>query len=178
MQREGIMRKLFSALVLWAISLAGIFPQQSTKLKIGDNAPDFTLQDAYGKTYTLSAFKDKSPVIVYFYPKANTAGCTAQACGIRDDWSKFKEKNIPVFGISVDDKKAIKKFIDDYNLNFPLLSDNDKKVSEKYGVLSNGGMDKRITFIVDKKGKIADIISVTDIKNHSAEVFKKAVALK
>jgi len=155
-----------------------IFGQTDMKLKAGDKAPDFTLQDAFGKSFKLSSYKGKAPVIVYFYPKAGTSGCTKEACGIRDDWSKFKENNIPVLGISTDDKPAIKKFIDDYKLNFPLLSDADKKVSKEYGVLGMLGMDKRITFIVDKNSKIAEVMEVKDIANHSKTVLEKAIALK
>lgn len=162
-----------------ALSIYGLLAQeQATKLKVGDKAPDFTLSDPSGQPYRLSAYKGKSPVIVYFYPKASTAGCTIQACGIRDDWSKFQENNIPVFGVSVDDKTAIKKFIDENDLNFPLLSDSDKKVSKEYDVLNPRGTDKRMTFIIDKEGKIAEIISVSDVKKHSEEVLQKAMALK
>jgi peroxiredoxin Q/BCP len=154
-----------------------IFPQQD-KLKEGTKAPDFTLEDAYGKEYTLSSYKDVSPVVVYFYPKANTSGCTKQACGIRDNWSKFEKNNIKVLGISTDPKEDIKEFIDDYNLNFPLLSDADKKVTTAYGVLSENGNAKRITFIVDKKGIINEIIEVKDIDSHSDYVFNSAMKLK
>ena len=164
------------AVVLVVIYVA--FAQTGLKLKAGDKAPDFTLRDAFGKSYQLSSYKGKSPVIVYFYPKANTPGCTKEACGIRDDWSKFKQNNIPVLGISTDDKPAIKKFIDDYKLNFPLLSDADKKVSKEYGVVGMLGFDKRVTFIVDKNSKIADIMEVKDITNHSKTVLEKARALK
>jgi peroxiredoxin Q/BCP len=164
------------AVVLVVIYVA--LAQTGLKLKAGDKAPDFTLQDAFGKSYQLSSYKGKSPVIVYFYPKANTPGCTKEACGIRDDWSKFKQNNIPVLGISTDDKPAIKKFIDDYKLNFPLLSDADKKVSKEYGVVGMLGFDKRVTFIVDKNSKIADIMEVKDITNHSKTVLEKARALK
>jgi peroxiredoxin Q/BCP len=155
-----------------------IFAQSDMKIKAGDKAPDFTLQDAFGKSYKLSSYKGKSPVIVYFYPKAGTSGCTKEACGIRDDWSKFEENKIPVLGISTDDKPAIKKFIDDYKLNFPLLSDADKKVSKEYGVVGMLGFDKRITFIIDKNSKIADVMEVKDIANHSKTVLEKAIALK
>jgi len=155
-----------------------IFAQTDMKLKAGDKAPDFTLQDAFGISYKLSSYKGKSPVIVYFYPKAGTSGCTKEACGIRDDWSKFKQNNIPVLGISTDDKPAIKKFIDDYKLNFPLLSDADKKVSKEYGVVGMLGYDKRVTFIIDKNSKIADVMEVKDIANHSKTVLEKAIALK
>jgi len=154
-----------------------LFAQNKTALKEGMDAPDFTLEDAYGKTYVLSSYEGKTPVVVYFYPQANTSGCTKQACGIRDDWSKFQKNNIQVLGISVDSKEEIRKFIDDYNLNFPLLSDTNKKVSEDYGVLKENGKDKRVTFIIDKKGKIAKILNVTDIDSHAEEVFNTASKL-
>ena len=172
------MLKILSTLAMVVVIMYVIFGQSDMKIKVGEKAPDFTLQDAYGKSYQLSSYKGKSPVIVYFYPKAGTSGCTKEACGIRDDWSKFKQNNIPVLGISTDDKPAIKKFIDDYNLNFPLLSDKDKKVSKEYGVVGMFGMDKRITFIVDKNSKIADVMEVKDIANHSKTVLEKAIALK
>ena len=147
-------------------------------LKVGMTAPNFTLQDSNGDTYTLSEYKDKSPVVVYFYPKANTPGCTTEACGIRDNWDKFKENNITVLGISVDSKDAIKDFIKDHNLNFPLLSDNTKQVCKEYGVLNNLGVASRITFIVDKEGKIADIIRNVDVSTHADDVLKIAMKLK
>jgi peroxiredoxin Q/BCP len=132
-------------------------------LNIGDPSPDFSLQDGNGNIYTLSQYKGISPVIVYFYPKANTLGCTKEACGIRDSFDKFKESKIVVLGISVDSKEAINEFIDDHNLNFPLLSDEKKEVSKAYGVLNNIGVDSRITFIVDKHGNIASIIRDVDV---------------
>ncbi len=146
-------------------------------LKVGMTAPNFTLQDVYGHSYTLSQFKGKVPVIVYFYPKAGTPGCTKEACGIRDDWGKFQKSKIQVFGISVDTKPEIRKFIHDYHLNFPLLSDASHKVSNMYGVYSKNGYDQRVTFIVNKEGKIADIIHVMNIDKHAAEVYKLAKKL-
>jgi thioredoxin-dependent peroxiredoxin len=172
------MLKIISIFAMVVAIIYVIFAQTDMKLKAGDKAPDFTLQDAFGKSYKLSSYKGKSPVIVYFYPKAGTSGCTKEACGIRDDWSKFEQNKIPVLGISTDDKSAIKKFIDDYKLNFPLLSDADKKVSKEYGVVGMLGYDKRITFIVDKNSKIADVMEVKDIANHSKTVLEKAIALK
>jgi peroxiredoxin Q/BCP len=147
-------------------------------LKVGNAAPDFTLQDSDGTNYTLSAYKSKNPVIIYFYPKANTSGCTKQACGIRDAWSRFKENNIMVLGISVDSKESLKEFIVDHNLNFPLLSDETKEVSRKYGVLNNIGLDSRITFLVDKNGNISNIIRDVDVETHADDVFNLAIKLK
>ncbi len=132
-------------------------------LKQGDTAPDFTLQNVDGKEFTLSDYREKSPVVIYFYPKASTPGCTKQACGIRDDLSRFRENGIEVFGISVDGKEALKEFIAEYNLNFTLLSDESKEVSEKYGVLNKLGFSSRITFIIDKEGKINTIMRDVDV---------------
>ncbi len=152
--------------------------QSKKELKVGDKAPNFVLKDAFGKTYNLKSYKNKYPVIVYFYPEAGTPGCTKEACGIRDDWSKFKKNDIKVLGISVDPKSRLKSFIHKYKLNFPLLSDINKEVSKEYGVYSPKGYDKRVTFILDKKGNIAKIINVTNIEKHAAEVFNFAMKLK
>jgi len=140
-------------------------------------APDFSLQDRNGNTFTLSEYRDVSPVVIYFYPKAGTPGCTKQACGIRDDYSKYKESNVTVIGISVDSKSAIQEFIKQNNLNFPLLSDENKKVSELFGVLNNLNLSSRITFIIDKKGIIAKIIRDVDVETHSSDVLEFAKRL-
>ncbi len=150
---------------------------KSVELKVGMTAPDFVLPDANGHYYKLSSYKGKSPVVVYFYPKAETPGCTKEACGIRDTWNNFKKNKIQVLGISVDPKKDIKKFIKDYRLNFPLLSDAGQKVSKEYGVFNDKGYDNRITFVVDKNGRIADIIHVKNIEQHASQVFTEAKKL-
>lgn len=147
-------------------------------LSVGNPAPDFTLQDSDGNSYSLSRYKEKNPVIIYFYPKAGTPGCTKQACGIRDSFSKFIENEIVVLGISVDSKESIKDFINDNRLNFPLLSDENKEVSKAYGVLNNIGLDSRITFIVNKQGIIANILRDVDVETHADDVFDIAVKLK
>ena len=147
-------------------------------LNVGNAAPDFSLQDSDSINYTLSDYKGNNPVVIYFYPKAGTSGCTKEACGIRDEWSKFKENNIVVFGISVDSKKSIKEFIIDHDLNFPLLSDETKEVSKKYGVLNNIGLDSRITFVVDKNGNISNIIRDVNVETHADDVFNLAIKLK
>ncbi len=168
-----------SAILFLMFFIAGPSSAQTKKgLKVGDKAPNFILKDAFGKSYNLKSYIKKYPVIVYFYPEAGTPGCTKEACGIRDDWSKFKKNNIKVFGISVDPDSRIKAFIHKYKLNFPLLSDANKKVSKEYGVLLPNGFDKRVTFIINKEGKIAKIINVTDIEKHAAEVFNFAMKLK
>ena len=169
------MKKLFFLpVILLLISSCG---GNAQNLKEGNKAPDFTLKDANGKPYTLSSYKGKSPIVLYFYPKAGTSGCTKEACGIRDKWSKFRENNIMVLGVSVDSKEAIKKFNKDYNLNFPLLSDEGKTVSKKYGVLNKIGIDSRITFIIDKEGNIRDIIRNVDVNTHADQVYNVASKL-
>lgn len=147
-------------------------------ISIGDDAPNFTLQDSEGNSFTLSDYKNKSPVVIYFFPKANTPGCTKQACGIRDDFSKFEKNGITIFGISVDSKEDIKEFIDDYELNFPLLSDSEKTTSKNYGVLNSIGLASRISFIIDKKSKIVKIMKDFDIDKHSNEVLTFAKSLQ
>ncbi len=169
---------LVSALLFFMFFANPLRAQTKEDLKVGDKAPNFILKDAFGKSYNLKKYIKKYPVIVYFYPEAGTPGCTKEACGIRDDWSKFKKNNIKVFGISVDPKSRIKDFIHKYKLNFPLLSDINKKVSKEYGVLLPNGFDKRVTFIINMEGKIANIINVTDIEKHASEVFNFAMKLK
>jgi thioredoxin-dependent peroxiredoxin len=163
--------------ILFVLLTFSITSFSQTELRHGMKAPDFSLKDAFENAYTLSSYYEKAPVVIYFYPKAGTSGCTKQACAIRDNWSRFEENNIKVFGISTDSKDDIKKFIDDNNLNFPLLSDADKKVSEIYGVLRETGTAKRVTFIVDTNGNIADIIEVKDIDSHADYVFNEAFKL-
>jgi peroxiredoxin Q/BCP len=170
--------KTFTILFLFSFYLLQSCGGNADNLKVGSAAPNFTLEDAFGTKYSLSNYKGISPVVVYFYPKANTPGCTTEACGIRDTWTKFEDNNIVVLGISVDSKKSIEEFINDHNLNFPLLSDESKKVSKEYGVLNNLGLDSRITFIIDRNGNIADIIRDVDVTTHADEVFAKALKLK
>jgi thioredoxin-dependent peroxiredoxin len=164
-------------LILMVFLFADLNAQVNLKIKEGIKAPNFTLQDSNGKSFKLSSFIGKSPVVVYFYPKAGTPGCTKQACGIRDDFGMFKGKNIIVLGISVDSKSDIKKFARKYDLNFPLLSDTNKVVVAKYGVLRDDGKAKRVTFIIDKKGMISKIIEVSNVSTHSKEVFEIASKL-
>jgi len=169
--------KLHKSFLLIAVLFSLITTNGQDKPAVGTKAPDFILEDAYGNEYQLSSYIGKSPVVIYFYPKAGTAGCTKQACGIRDDWSKFEENNIVVLGISTDNTEEIKKFIDDYSLNFPLLSDINKNVSKNYGVLRDNGTAERVTFIIDLDGNIADMFAVKDINSHSEYVFNTALSL-
>jgi peroxiredoxin Q/BCP len=173
------MKKVFGFILSITFAVFNFFcGGNAENIKPGILAPDFTLQDITGKEFKLSSYREKSPVVIYFYPKASTPGCTKQACGIRDNFSQFADKGIEVFGISVDSKEDIKKFAQEYSLNFTLLSDESKEVSQKYGVLNKLGFSSRITFIVDRTGNIAHILRDVDVSTHADDVFKLALALK
>jgi len=144
-----------------------------TELKVGDKAPDFTLMDERGFPVSLKDFLGKNPVVLYFYPKDFTPGCTAEACSFRDDYKVYEEKGAVVVGVSLDSVESHEKFSKHYNLPFTLLSDNRKEVARAYGVLGTGGfLAKRVTFIIDKNGNIAGIFSKIDVKRHSQEVLE------
>lgn len=148
-----------------------------SKLKVGDKAPDITANDHNGKPFSLKALKGKT-VILYFYPKDDTPGCTAEACNFRDNYAALKKKGFEVVGVSVDDEKKHQKFITKYELPFTLIADTDKKVVEDYGVW---GLKKfmgreymgtnRVTFIIDEKGTITHIFDKVDTKNSTQQVL-------
>ena len=132
-------------------------------VQIGDPAPDFTLQNQDGDPVTLSELRGQN-VVVYFYPKADTPGCTKQACGIRDRRTDYEQANAVVLGLSPDPVSALRKFADKYGLPFTLLSDEGHKVAERYGVWVEKNMygrkymgNERSTFVVDTDGRIAQI---------------------
>jgi peroxiredoxin Q/BCP len=144
----------------------------------GDKAPDFTLPDQDGNPVKLSDFRGRT-VVVYFYPKADTPGCTTQACGIRDHHDDYADRDVVVLGISPDPVKRIKKFHDGQSLNFTLLADEDHAVCEQYGVWAEKSMygktywgALRSTFIVDADGKISHVFPKVSPKTHDEELLK------
>ena len=117
--------------------------------KIGNLAPNFKLPDQDGNTVELKSFKGKNPVVIFFYPKALTPGCTTQACGIRDTRAELEKRGVVVFGISPDPVARLPKFIDKHDLNFTLLSDEDHAIAEKYGLTVTGGWIWRLKKSID-----------------------------
>jgi peroxiredoxin Q/BCP len=130
------------------------------QVKVGDKAPDFTLLSQTGESVTLSDLIGKKNIVLYFYPKDESKGCTRQACAFRDKYEVFTDLGAEVIGISSDDVKSHESFADKYNLPFILLSDEKKKVRKLYGVKSTFGViPGRITYIIDKKGIVRHIFS-------------------
>jgi len=143
------------------------------ELKIGDKAPDFSLLDEQGRPVSLKDYLGKNVVVLYFYPKDFTSGCTTEACSFRDSYKPYREKGAVVIGVSLDSVESHKKFSEKYALPFAILSDNRKEVAKAYGVLGIGGLvAKRVTFIIDKDGTIARIFPKVDVKNHSEQVLQ------
>jgi peroxiredoxin Q/BCP len=147
-------------------------------LKAGDKAPDFTLQSDSGRKVSLSQFIGKKEVILYFYPKDNTTGCTKEACSFRDSIRAFGNKNVEVLGVSPDSVKSHQNFIQKQNLNFTLLSDQNHEVAEAYGAWGEKSMYGkkymgilRTTFVIGKDGKIKKVFEKVKPEGHAEEIL-------
>jgi peroxiredoxin Q/BCP len=143
----------------------------------GDTAPDFTLPDQQGNPVTLSELRGKS-VVLYFYPKADTPGCTTQACGVRDHRPDYEQAGAVVLGVSPDPVKAVSKFDEKFDLGFPLLADEDHKVAEQYGVWVQKSMygrtymgNERTTFVIAPDGTIKDVFRKVKPAQHDELVL-------
>lgn len=148
-----------------------------SELVVGQQAPNFTTKDQNGNPVSLSDFKGKK-IILFFYPKDDTPGCTAEACDFRDNYQSLTAQGIVVLGISVDDEKSHQKFINKHSLPFTLLADVDKEIVQIYGVWAeknNYGKKYmgivRTTFLIDVDGKISNIITKVDTKNATGQVL-------
>lgn len=143
--------------------------KEEKELIVGSKAPDFSLADQNSKMHKLSDYKGKN-VVLYFYPKDDTPGCTKEACSFRDDLSIFTDLNTVVLGVSVDNPESHKKFIEKNNLNFTLLADVEKKVTKLYNTLNIVRISKRHTFLIDKEGIIRQVYTDVDVNQHSKEI--------
>ena len=148
-------------------------------LQVNDPAPLFTLPDADGKEYSLEQFRGKR-VVLYFYPKDDTPGCTKEACAFRDDYKVYTDNGIVIIGVSKDGAKSHKKFAEKYELPFILLSDEDVKVMEAYGAWGEKNMYGKITigvirktFLIDENGKIIKIYPRVRVNGHSDAILKE-----
>jgi len=148
-------------------------------LKEGTIAPDFKAMNQSGKEISLSEFKGKK-VILYFYPKDDTPGCTAEACNMRDNYSDLTKKGFVVIGVSPDGEKSHKKFVEKYSLPFNLVSDSTKQIINKYGVWGDKKMFGRefegvlrTTYVIDENGKILKVISNVETANHAEQVLSE-----
>lgn len=148
-------------------------------LSEGTRAPDFTLPATGGKTISLSDYKGKKNVVLYFYPKDDTPGCTKEACFFRDVHAEFEQAGAEILGVSIDSMKSHEKFAAKYNLLFPLLSDEDKAISNAYGVFKEKSMYgktflgvERTTFAIDKEGIIRKVWPKVKVEGHIDEVLE------
>lgn len=148
-----------------------------TKLQPGDKAPDFNAPDQDGNQVKLTDFKGKK-LVLFFYPKASTPGCTAEACNLRDNWEYFQKKGYEILGVSADSQKRQQNFKNKYELPYPLLADEEKEVINAYGVWGpKKFMGKeydgihRTTFVIDEEGKIEDVIGKVKTKEHAAQIL-------
>ncbi len=149
----------------------------ANKLKEGDKAPDFAVKDGEGNLVRSKDLKGKK-VVLYFYPKDDTPGCTKEACSFRDAWAKFKRRGIEVFGVSLDSEKSHQKFTEKYSLPFRLLSDTDRKLSESFGTYGKKKFmgreymgNHRMTFLIDERGKIKKVFEKVKPDDHAEEVL-------
>ena len=145
--------------------------------KMGDKAPLVEGKDQDGKTWKLADHVGKQVVLLYFYPKDDTPGCTKQACGLRDRMGELKKEKVEVVGVSFDSSESHQKFIAKHNLNFPLLADTDGKIADAYGVRREPGKDmaRRASFLIGLNGKVIHVTDVPSADVHLAEM-KDAVA--
>jgi peroxiredoxin Q/BCP len=147
-------------------------------LKEGDKAPDFSAKDQDGNDINLADLKGQR-VVLYFYPKDDTPGCTKEACSFRDSDDVYREKDIRVLGVSTDSEKSHQKFISKFNLPFTLLADTDKKIVEDYGVWGEKSMygkkymgTNRKTFLIDEEGRIKKVFDKVNVSEHAGEVLE------
>jgi peroxiredoxin Q/BCP len=138
-------------------------------LAVGTDAPAFTAKDTNGNTVSLSDFAGKT-VVLYFYPKDDTPGCTKQACSFRDAQTEYQGKDIVVLGVSADDEVSHQAFTQKYNLNFPLLADTDKSLIKAFDV-DGGGYAKRVTYVIDPSGKIIRVDASVNTATHASDVL-------
>lgn len=139
-------------------------------LSVGDKAPAFTVKDTNGNTVSLADYSGKT-VVIYFYPKDDTPGCTKEACSFRDSYAEYQGKNITVFGVSMDDEASHQKFTTKFSLPFPLLADTDGAIAKAYDV-DGGGYAKRVTYVIDGTGSIGHVYTTVKAETHAKDILE------
>jgi peroxiredoxin Q/BCP len=165
------------ALPLALLASSAVGCASSELLATGARPPELSALDQHGAKQTLAAQKGK-PLVVYFYPKDGTPGCTEEACAFRDAWSKYTEAGVMVFGVSADDVKSKEEFAKEEKLPFPILADPDHVWADAFGVGRTLGMHDRVTFLLDRTGAVAKVYPSVDPGVHAAEVLVDAKKLK
>jgi len=168
------MKKIIIIILIFIGLSTSYLMAQKNKLKIGDKLPLFTLKDQNGNDFSIKNYVGNKSIVIYFYPKDDTPGCTKEACKFRDEFEDFTDLNAIVIGISSDNVKSHKQFEEKYKLPFTLLADTDKIVRKLFGVpKSMGFIPGRVTYIINKKGKIVYIFnSMSNAEKHVAEAKK------
>jgi thioredoxin-dependent peroxiredoxin len=138
-------------------------------LSVGETAPNFTVKDTNGNTVSLSDYTGK-PVVLYFYPKDDTPGCTKEACSFRDNYTQYITRGISVFGVSMDDEASHQQFTEKFNLPFPLLADTNGAITKAYDV-DGGGYSKRVTYVIDESGKIGQVFESIQTATHATDIL-------
>lgn len=138
-------------------------------LPVGSSAPAFTVKDTSGNTVSLSDFSGKT-VVLYFYPKDDTPGCTKEACSFRDSYDAYQDKDVVVLGVSLDDSESHQAFTEKYNLPFPLLADTEGALTQAYDV-DGGGYAKRVTYVIDGDGQIAKVYDSVKTDTHATDIL-------
>lgn len=172
-----IAKRMITTMAGAGLGLALLAGAAAAELKVGDKAPDFTMQGSDGKTYSLEQFRGKSGVVVAWFPKAFTGGCTKECKSLRANSKALKELNVAYFTASVDKPEDNKRFAESLDLDYPILSDPDKKVAEAYGVLSARGFANRWTFYIDKDGVIKEIDKKVNTEKAAEDLCAKVKEL-
>ncbi len=153
-----------------SVIMLGFLWGKSMPISVGEPAPEFSLSDENGKMHSLSQYRGQK-IVVYFYPKDDTPGCTKEACGIRDEFSSFEDNQIVVFGVSYDNASSHRKFKKKFDIPFHLLSDEDKSVSKLYGA-DGTFFPSRKTYLIDEDGKLLKIYDKVNVLNHAEDILR------
>ena len=164
------MKRIIS--VMMAVATATVM-SMAEPLKVGDDAPNFEMKGSDGKTYKLSDFKGKKPVVIAWYPKAFTGGCTKECKALAEQGDEIRKFDVAYFTASVDEAEKNKEFAESLKLDYPILSDPSKETAKAFGVLNERGMANRWTYYIDKNGKIAAVDQKVNTDNHGKDIAAK-----